>query len=235
MDSVLDFLDQIKKVIEAIADSDGHDESEGLIQFALRFFVNLVVIFIIVRMVYYPNHKNKDFVFTFFLFNIINFLICILLSTTKLKMGFAFGLFAIYSILRYRTVTIPVREMGFFFVSVTLGLINALAPLENFGVQLIVANVLLVVMTFLLDGRFLSLKHENFKEILYERIDLIHPDKRKEMLEDIKNRTGLNIHRVEFVKIDFLRDVARIHAFYYSDRNEAPSMVSSVEDAGGDD
>jgi putative effector of murein hydrolase LrgA (UPF0299 family) len=193
------------------------------------------VIFVIVRMIYYPNHKNKDFVFTFFLFNIINFLICFLLSTAKLKMGFAFGLFAIYSILRYRTVTIPVREMGFFFVSVTLGIINALASLDNFYVELIVANVLLMAMTFILDGRFMPLKHENFKDILYERIDLIHPDRRQEMIEDIKARTGLSVHRIEFVKIDFLRDVARIHAFYYSDKNEAPSMVSSVEDAGGDD
>lgn len=203
----------------------------GLTEFLIRFGFNFAMIFVIVRLIYYPNHKNKDFVFTYFLFNVINFLICFLLSTAKLKMGFAFGLFAIYSILRYRTVTIPVREMGFFFVSVTLGIINALASLDNFYVELIAANAVLVVMTYVLDGRFFRLKHENFKDILYDRIDLIHPDRRGEMIADLKARTGLNIHRVEFVKIDFMRDVARIHAFYFADRNESPTLEVTGDDA----
>lgn len=203
----------------------------GLWEFLIRFGFNLIMIFVIVIFVYYRNHKNKDFVFTYFLFNIINFLICFLLSTAKLKMGFAFGLFAIYSILRYRTVTIPVREMGFFFVAVTLGIINALASLDNFYVELISANLVLVALTFILDGRFLPLKHENHKDIIYDRIDLIHPDRRPEMMNDLKARTGLNVHRVEFIKIDFMRDVARIHAFYFSDRNESPNMEISSGDS----
>lgn len=202
----------------------------GLAEFSIRFGFNFLMIFVIVIFIYYRNHKNKDFVFTYFLFNIINFLICFLLSTAKLKMGFAFGLFAIYSILRYRTVTIPVREMGFFFVAVTLGIINALASLDNFYIELVAANGVLVLLTFILDGRFLPLKHENFKDIIYDRIDLIHPDKRSLLLDDLKARTGLNVHRVEFIKIDFMRDVARIHAFYFSDKNESPSM----EISGGD-
>ncbi len=210
-------------------------EVGGLAEFLIRFLFNLAVIFVIVRVIYYRNHKNKDFVFTFFLFNIINFLICFLLSTAKLKMGFAFGLFAIYSILRYRTVTIPIKEMGFFFVSVTLGIINALASLDNFYIELLVANALLMGMTYLLDGGFMTLKHENFKEIVYERIDLIHPDRRKEMIDDIRARTGLDVHRIEFVRIDFLRDVAKINAFYFSDKNESPSIGSSIADGGGDD
>ena len=202
----------------------------GLAEFLIRFGFNFLMIFVIVIFIYYRNHKNKDFVFTYFLFNIINFLICFLLSTAKLKMGFAFGLFAIYSILRYRTVTIPVREMGFFFVAVTLGIINALASLDNFYIELVAANGVLVLLTFILDGRFLPLKHENFKDIIYDRIDLIHPDKRSLLLDDLKARTGLNVHRVEFIKLDFMRDVARINAFYFSDKNESPSM----EISGGD-
>jgi putative effector of murein hydrolase LrgA (UPF0299 family) len=224
----MEILEQTEKVTSPLG------AVEGLTEFLIRFGFNFLVIFVVVGLIYYRNHKNKDFVFTYFLFNVINFLICFLLSTAKLKMGFAFGLFAIYSILRYRTVTIPIREMGFFFVSVTLGIINALASLDNFYVELIVANVLLVVITFILDGRFLPLKHENFKEIIYERIDLIHPDRRKEMLLDIKARTGLDVHRIEFVRIDFLRDVAKINAFYFADKNEAPSIGSTTEDASDD-
>lgn len=207
-------------------------QATSMTEFFFRFLLNLSVIFVVVRLIYYSNHKNKDFLFTFFLFNIINFLICFLLSTAKLKMGFAFGLFAIFSILRYRTVTVPVREMGYFFISVTLGIINALASLEDNMVQLFVANAIILVTTFILDGK-LSLKHENYKEIVYERIDLIHPDKRAEMLEDLHKRTGLNIHRVEFFKIDFLKDVAKIHAFYFSDKNEAP--MAGLNEGGGDD
>jgi hypothetical protein len=207
-------------------------QATSMSEFFIRFLLNLGVIFVVVRLIYYSNHKNKDFLFTFFLFNIINFLICFLLSTAKLKMGFAFGLFAIFSILRYRTVTVPVREMGYFFISVTLGIINALASLDDNMIQLFLANAIILVTTFILDGK-LSLKHENYKEIVYERIDLIHPDKRAEMLADLQKRTGLNIHRVEFFKIDFLKDVAKIHAFYFSDKNEAP--MAGLNQGGGDD
>ncbi len=198
-------------------------EAVPFLEFGLRLLIDFLMIFVIVRLIYYPRHKNKDFLFTFFLFNVINFLICFLLSTAKLKMGFAFGLFAIFSILRYRTVTVPVREMGYFFISVTLGIINALASNETYFVSLAIANGIIVLLVYVLDGR-LNLKHENFKEIIYERIDLIHPDKRKEMLEDLTARTGYQVHRVEFVRIDFLKDVAKIHAFYFAERNDAPSV-----------
>lgn len=212
-------------------------ENMALWNFGLRFAINLIVIYVLIRLIYYPRHKNKDFLFTFILFNVVNFLICVLLSSAKLKMGFAFGLFAIFSILRYRTVTIPVREMGYFFLSVAIGIINALAvfrgnPLEDikyFPVELILANGIILGLVLLLDRKS-NLKHQNFKEINYERIDLIQPEKREEMLQDLRHRTGLPINRIEIVKIDFLRDVAVIHAFYLSTENEGASVGM-----GGDD
>ncbi|MBK7987936.1 MAG: DUF4956 domain-containing protein [Ignavibacteria bacterium] len=148
------------------------------------------------------------------------------LSSAKLKMGFAFGLFAIFSILRYRTVTVPVREMGYFFISVTIGILNALMSSEQYMVQLLIANSIILTLTYILDHR-ISLKHENFKEIVYERIDLIHPDKREEMLADLNKRTGLGIHRIELLKIDFLKDVALIHGFYFSANNDTPSAIKT--------
>ncbi len=212
-------------------------DNMALWNFGLRFAINLVVIYVLIRLIYYPRHKNKDFLFTFILFNVVNFLICVLLSSAKLKMGFAFGLFAIFSILRYRTVTIPVREMGYFFLSVAIGIINALAvfrgnPIEditNFPVELILANGIILGLVLLLDRKS-NLQHQNFKEINYERIDLIQPEKREEMLQDLRKRTGLPINRIEIVKIDFLRDVAVIHAFYLSTENEGVSVGM-----GGDD
>jgi hypothetical protein len=202
---------------------------EGIGEFLLRYSINLLVTFILVRIIYYPRHRNKDFVFTFFLFNTVNFLICFLLSSTKLKIGFAFGLFAIFSILRYRTVTVPIREMGYFFLSVTIGIINALSDIDSGITLIVISNGLILVMTYFLD-RQLSLEHENYKEINYERIELIHPDKRSEMIDDLKRRTGLPVHRIELIKLDFLRDVARIHAFYYSRDNDSASRDTTDDD-----
>ncbi len=202
-----------------------------LMEFLVRFGINLLFIIIIVRFIYYPRHRNKDFLFTFFLFNTVNFIICFLLSDTKLKTGFAFGLFAIFSIIRYRTVTVPIREMGYFFVAVTVGLINSLAVLESTqtAVILLMSNTIIIGLILLLD-RQLSLDHENYKEINYERIDLIKPELRTEMTENTNNHTGLPIHRVELIKVDFLRDVARIHAFYYSKENESTTRGMGADD-----
>ncbi len=215
--------------METTEQVEAMSQSATMMEFTIRFLLNFAAIFIIVRLIYYPKHKNNDFLFNYFLFNIINFLICFLLSTAKIKMGFAFGLFAIFSILRYRTVAVPVREMGYFFISVTLGIINALASMEDHMLQLYLANGIIMITTYVLD-RQVSLKHENYKEIVYERIDLIHADKRTEMLGDINARTGLNVHRVEFMKIDFLKDVAYIHAFYFSDTNDSPTAGLDDDD-----
>ncbi len=203
--------------------------SQNLLDFAIRFGINLFVIFIIVRLLYYPMRRNRDFLFTFFLFNIINFLICFLLSSAKLKMGFAFGLFAIFSILRYRTVTVPVREMGYFFISVTLGIINALTTNEQGMILLILANLIILGVAWIIDHK-VRVVHENYKEVIYDRIDLIAPEKREEMLADLRQRTGLAVHRVEFSRIDFFRDTARIYIFYNDNRNDSAVANGAQDD-----
>ncbi len=189
---------------------------DNYIELITRFGINLVAIFILIRLIYYPIHKNKDFLFTFFVFNIIIF---ILLSTTKLKPGFAFGLLAIFSIMRYRTVTVPIKEMGYFFICLALGMVNALSIVEEGWWVMLICNVAILILTLLLD-RYISLTHENVKEITYERVDLIQPEKRNEMIEDLKQRTGLPIHRVEIKTINFLRDTAKIFVFYHAKDNE---------------
>lgn len=229
---VIELSKSAKDIFSSMAAAMGLGaDAASYLEFFIRYGLNLLVIVIIVRLIYYPRHKNREFLFTFFLFNTVNFLICLLLSSAKLKMGFAFGLFAIFSILRYRTVTVPIREMGFFFISVTIGLINALAVLDS-GTALIillVSNAVIMVMVMLLD-RSSTLQHQNYKTINYERIDLIKPELREQMIDDLRNRTGLPIHKVEIVKIDFLRDVARINAFYLSNENESTTMGMDDDD-----
>lgn len=207
---------------------DGKDLGFSVWELLIRFAINIVAVFILVRLIYYPRHKNKDFLFTFFLFNCLNFLICFLLSATKIKIGFAFGLFAIFSIMRYRTVVVPVKEMGYFFVCVSLGIINALATVDDNYIILIGCNVFILGLTIILD-RFINLTHENVKEMVYERIDLIHPDHRTEMLADIHARTGLPVHRIDIIRIDFLKDVAVIHCYYFAKENET-KMHGVIDD-----
>ena len=187
--------------------------------FLIRYALNLLFTFIVVRFVYYPKYRNNDFVFTFFLFNTILFVLCYLLAEADLKFGFAFGLFALFSMFRYRTVTVPIGEMGYFFLVVTLGIINSLASLVNIE-MLLVANSVLVAMTFLL-GRTLSLTHENYQILNYENLGSIKPAERAELLKDLTDRTGYPIHKVQVVKVDYQRGIAQLRVYYFSKENES--------------
>lgn len=202
------------------------------LELCLRLLINLSAAFVLVRLIYYPLHRHKDYLFTFLLLNILIFLLCALLGAARLPMGFAFGLFAVFSMMRYRTVTIPVKEMGYFFVCIAIGVINALVSTEGFYVLLWGSSLLLLLLVLLLD-RYVVLTHENRKEIIYERIELIRPDRRKEMMDDLIARTGLPVHRAEVVNINFLRDVATVHIFYYA--QEVESSKAGIENIMKDD
>src|SRR5690242_8391512 len=117
----------------------------------LRFLINLIAIFVVARGIYYPLHRRKEYLFTFFLSNVLIFLFCLLLSSARLQVGFAFGLFAVFSMIRYRTVTIPVKEMGYFFVCVALGLINALVSGDRYFLMPIVSDLIILVLVVVLD------------------------------------------------------------------------------------
>lgn len=213
-----DSINQIEAVVDNMIKASGPSAFEYW-EVIMRFGINILAIFILVRLIYYSTHKNKDFLFTFFLFNVLIFIICLLLGSTKIKMGFAFGLFAIFSIIRYRTVTVPIKEMGYFFTCVALGLVNALAETDGNYAVIIGCNLTILLLTLFLD-KYLGLKHENVKEIVYERIDLIQPEKRREMINDLRKRTGLPIHRVDVSNVNFLRDTANVFAYYYAKNNE---------------
>lgn len=203
--------------------------ADWLFDFLIRYLINLAALLLLVRWIYYPRYRNKDFVFSFSLFNSIIFLVCFLLSSDQLNMGFAFGLFAIFSMLRYRTVTIPIREMGYFFLSIALAILNALMNIEHSFVFQICINAILIAGVWLLEGQQ-ALEHENFKEIHYEKIEWIKPVFRRQMIQDLTERTGLPIHRIEIISIDFLKDIALVHAFYMAKENERKSRESADEE-----
>lgn len=200
-----------------------------LTEFGFRFALNALVIFLLVRVIYYPRHRNRDFLFSFFLFNIINFIICYLLSSATIKIGFAFGLFAIFSIIRYRSVSVPIREMAYLLTSVTIGILNALSTLDTGLPELLISNGVLLLLTFVLD-RKVTLPHENSQMVIYEKIELIKPENRTQLIEDLKLRTGLPIHRIEIGRIDLMRDSAKIRIFYLSQESQSSSFDSDGDD-----
>jgi hypothetical protein len=177
---------------------------------------NLVIITIIIRYIYYPVTKNKDYLFTYFLISLTVFLLCVLLDSVKLQLGFALGLFAIFGIIRYRTDPIPIKEMTYLFLVIGISVVNALANKKISHAELIFANLLIVFVTFGME-RIWLLKAEIRKNITYEKIELIVPERRAELIADLKDRTGIDVIRVEIRRIDFLKDTANLRIFYYED------------------
>ena len=180
---------------------------------------NLIIITTIIRYIYYPVTKNKDYLFTYFLISLTVFLLCVLLDSVKLQLGFALGLFAIFGIIRYRTDPIPIKEMTYLFLVIGVSVVNALANKKISHAELIFANLMIVFVTFGME-RIWLLKGESRKNVIYEKIELIVPERREELLEDLKERIGIDILRVEIRRIDFLRDTANIRIFYYEDNKK---------------
>ena len=175
---------------------------------------NLIIITIIIRYIYYPITKNKDYLFTYFLISMTVFLLCVLLDSVKLQLGFALGLFAIFGIIRYRTDPIAIKEMTYLFLVIGISVVNALSNKKISHAELIFANLMIVFITYGMERLWL-LKHQSRKNITYEKIDLILPEKREELIADLKVRTGIDVIRVEIRRIDFLRDTANLRIFYY--------------------
>jgi hypothetical protein len=179
-----------------------------------KFSLNSLVLVLIVRYLYYPKTKRKDYLFTYLLIGTVIFLLCFLLENVKLQLGFALGLFAVFGIIKYRTDSIPIKEMTYLFIVIGISVINALSADEVLLANLIFANLAVIGITFGLERLWL-LKHENSKIIIYEKINLIKPENYDQLLDDLKSRTGINITRFEIGRIDFLRDTTRIKIYYY--------------------
>ena len=192
---------------------------EDLMELALRLIIHMGFIFILVRLVYYPIAKRKDFLFTYFLFSISIFTMCFLLESVKLEMGFALGLFAVFGIIRYRTDAIPIKEMTYLFIVIGMSVMNALINKKISIAELVFANFSILALTYGLEKVWL-LRHESQKLIVYEKIDLIQLGRRAELLEDLQQRTGIKVNRIEIGKIDFLRDTVMLRIYFYEDQQQ---------------
>jgi hypothetical protein len=185
----------------------------------LRLAINLFVLTLLIRFLYYPHTKRKDYLFTYYLIGTITFFVCFGLKKLDIDTGMGLGLFAIFGIIRYRTDPIPIKEMTYLFLIIGVSVVNSLASNKISMAEMALINGTLVGVTFVLERLWL-LKHETRKTIVYERIDLIRPEQYQELKNDLEERTGLKINRVEVGKINFLDDTAQIRIYYYADAQE---------------
>lgn len=189
----------------------------------IRFAFNALVVTCIIHLLYYPKSRRKDYYFTFSLISVSIFFLIYLLGGVKLKVGFALGLFAIFGIIRYRTESMPVREMTYLFVIIAISVINALA---SHLVQALVANLLFVGWIWICESSN-WIRHIACKLVLYDRPELTKPECQAQLIEDLKQRTGLDIKRVEVGHIDYLRDTAMLK-IYYTPVDSMPNTVDSI-------
>ncbi len=200
----------------------------------LRSIFNLLVVLFLVRYMYYKTTPRKDYLFTYILISQVIFFILFLLENVKLELGFALGLFAIFGIIRYRTRQIPIREMTYLFLVIGITVVNALANRKVSYAELLLTNVAVLALTYLLEKVFL-LKHETKREIIYENVELIKPEHRAALIQDLQKRTGLKINRVEIGRVNYLRDSVRLFIYFFEKDGWTLSGGEMLQLGDGDD
>ena len=197
-----------------------------------RLLLNLIVTGIIIFVFYYRKAQRMDFMMTFSLISLTVFLLVFLLDNVTMQLGFALGLFAIFGIIRYRTIVIPIKEMTYLFVLIGISIINALANSKIGYVELLFTNVLFLFFCWMIESRFIR-KHISTKVVMYDNIKLIHAGKEAELKKDLEERLGLNIVKVEIGTVDFLKDCAILNVSYVAksdERNKAENLTKVNSD-----
>lgn len=201
-------------------------DPEALAEMLVRFTFNFLFVLIIVRFFYYPRSKRRDYFFAFIMLSASIFMMIYFMDGSKMKVGAALGLFAVFGIIRYRTEAVPIREMTYLFFIVALAVVNGMSARLSIAELLIANLIFILVAKFTESSRFI--KRVACKYVRYDNINLITPEKREDMIEDLKKRTGLNIIKVEIGSIDFMRDTALIK-IYYEDADAAMNDANTLQ------
>lgn len=198
----------------------------SLLNLFVRFVFNLLVGLVIVRGFYYRKSRRREYLVTLLIFSATMFLLIYCMGNVKLQIGLTLGLFAIFGMIRYRTETIPVREMTYLFVIIGISVINGLA-LELSYTELVASNLFIILLLWALDGRKCT-RLVSVKTVQYDRIELITPQRRPELVKDLEDRLGVKVLSVEIGGVDFLKDSAIVKVHYEVPAGEACSSVDSV-------
>jgi uncharacterized membrane protein len=179
----------------------------------IRFLVNILVLFIVIRLIYYRYSKRKGYVFSFFLMGIMIFLVCILLKTVEIQLGIALGLFAIFAITRFRSRNLSLRTMTYFFTVIGIAVINAMANFFDPVRGTILINGI-IISTLLILEYFFHRDSLTRLEVDYDRLELLNHDRLSDLISDISQRTGKKVERVKIRKIDLTKGKAELDIFY---------------------
>jgi hypothetical protein len=212
---------------------------QSITELAIRFFLNLAVCWILARFFYYKKSRRRDYFFTFIVFSSAMLMLLYMMGNVEIGVGLTLGLFAIFGILRYRTETVPIREMTYLFVIIALAAMNGLAPVYKLVgaatdhahyvlstgtvAVMVIANALIVCLVWILESPRL-LKHTSTKLVLYDRIELIVPERRAELIADLENRIGIKIDNLEIGHVDFLKDAAFIKVYYTLGKDQTATI-----------
>ncbi len=198
-------------------------DQDSLLNLLIRFGFNVFISWIIVQFFYYRKSPRRDYYVTFMLFSAVMFLLIFMMENVSMTMGIMLGLFAIFGVIRYRTETVPIREMTYLFVIIGTSVINGLSLNMTYS-NLLVANAMLLLLMALLENQRL-LKHQTAKLVLYDKIEMIVPERREEMIADLQQRLGIkHIDKIEVGHVDFLRDVAFVKVYYHLDKGETNTI-----------
>lgn len=184
-----------------------------IIKLILRFSINMLFVFIVIKGVYAKLYKNRIYEFTYFIFNIVTFFLCILMRQVPAELGFALAIFAVFGVLRYRTEQIRMRDVTYLFIVIGIALVNAIAYKNVSFTELIFVNICISFFTFIYERKTGS-TNDHSTHIIYDTIALVRPEKKDEFYQDLEHRIGGKIIRVEILKIDYLRDVANLQVYY---------------------
>ena len=217
-------IEALENAERSIIDLSTLDLSPAM-SLTVQFIFNMVICSILVWLFYYPKSHNKGFSVTFMLFSAVVFLLLYFMGGVSLDITVGLGLFMIFGIMRYRTEMVPIREMTYLFVTIATAVINGINTIND---SLILANALLIALLAVVEY-VIGRKREVSKLICFERIELIHPERREELIADLESRLGHKINRVEVGNVDFLRDVAFLKVYYTPVNGEHPTSDDTMK------
>lgn len=200
--------------------------AEEMWHMLLRFSFHMLVCFIMIHFCYYRKNRNREYYKSLIFFSAGMFLLIFLLESIRLQIGLTLGLLAIFGVIRYRTETVPIKEMTYLFMVIAISVINGLSLSISYAVLGATNLLILLIIAFFEFQKFLS--STSSKLILYDRIELITPEKHDELMADLKKRTGLDIQKIEIGHVDFLRDAAFIKVYYPGDAESSNTALNNI-------
>lgn len=186
---------------------------EDLVELMIRFAFNVLVSLVVIYFIYHKRYKKTNYTFTFFVFNVLIFFISYMMASVKLELGFAFGLFAIFSILRYRTDPVPIKEMTYLFAVISIAVINAITTEKVSYIELLTTNFMIIFVIYLVE-KIWHTDSLNKMNIDLPNVEYAHTERQEELKNELIRITGLEVMKFEISSVDYAKGSMKIKIYY---------------------